>query len=156
MILLQLVNFHANNCPSLHDLDLAAALPLQHSSSRLCKWWRWRCSASTLLTCRLKLQCFYVYEAPHLTIESFNTILEACPNLRQVDWVMFTWLPSTSQQFSSSLATCLGGPWTARASSRLWGRWGTTTWRWDTLRVPLVPVHLCKGRLIRSNMRGCP
>ena len=33
---------------------------------------------------RLRLQCLYVYEAPHLTIESFNIILEACPNLRQV------------------------------------------------------------------------
>jgi len=61
----QLVNFHANNCPSLHDLDLAAALPIQHASTRL------------------RLQCFYVYEAPHLTIESFNIILEACPNLKQ-------------------------------------------------------------------------
>jgi hypothetical protein len=50
----------------LHDLDLAAALPIQHSSSRL------------------RLQCLYVYEAPHLTIESFNIILEACPNLKQV------------------------------------------------------------------------
>jgi len=61
----QLVNFHANNCPALHDTDLAAALPLQHSSGRL------------------RLQCLYVYEAPHLTIESFNIILEACPNLKQ-------------------------------------------------------------------------
>ena len=25
----QLINFHANNCPSLHDRDLAAALPIQ-------------------------------------------------------------------------------------------------------------------------------
>jgi len=61
----QLINFHANNCPALHDLDLAASLPIQHSSSRL------------------RLQCLYVYEAPHLTIESFNIILEACPNLKQ-------------------------------------------------------------------------
>jgi hypothetical protein len=29
-----LVNFHANNCPELHDLDLAAALPLHHTKSR--------------------------------------------------------------------------------------------------------------------------
>ena len=43
---------------------------------------------------------------------------------------MSTRIPSTSQRYSSSLATCLGGRWTARASSRLWGRWGTTTWRW--------------------------
>ena len=61
----QLINLHANNCPSLHDTDLAAALPIQHSSSRL------------------KLQCLYIYEAPHLTISSFNTILESCPNLKQ-------------------------------------------------------------------------
>ena len=32
---------------------------------------------------RMRLQCFYVYEAPHLTIASFNTILESCPNLKQ-------------------------------------------------------------------------
>jgi hypothetical protein len=31
----------------------------------------------------MRLQCFYVYEAPHLTIASFNTILESCPNLKQ-------------------------------------------------------------------------
>jgi len=61
----QLMNFHANNCPALHDLDLASALPL-HESSR-----------------RLRLQCLYIYEAPHLTIESFNIVLEACPNLKQ-------------------------------------------------------------------------
>lgn len=28
----QLINFHANNCPSLHDRDLAAALPIQEST----------------------------------------------------------------------------------------------------------------------------
>jgi len=61
----QLVNFHANNCPALHDLDLVASLPIQHSPSRM------------------RLQCLYIYEAPHLTIESFNIILEACPNLKQ-------------------------------------------------------------------------
>jgi hypothetical protein len=31
----------------------------------------------------MRLQCFYVYEAPHLTINSFNTILESCPSLKQ-------------------------------------------------------------------------
>ena len=61
----QLINFHANNCPDLHDLDLAAALPIQDPSARL------------------QLQCLYIYEAPHLTLESFNTILESCPNLKQ-------------------------------------------------------------------------
>ena len=61
----QLVNFHANNCPDLHDRDLVAALPIQAS------------------TARLKLQCLYIYEAPHLTLQSFNTILESCPNLKQ-------------------------------------------------------------------------
>jgi len=61
----QLINFHANNCPSLHDRDLAAALPIEHSASRS------------------RLQCLYIYEAPHLTISSFNTILESCPNLKQ-------------------------------------------------------------------------
>lgn len=60
-----LVNFHANNCPELHDLDLAAALPLEKANSRSC------------------LQCLYVYEAPHLTINAFNIILEAFPNLKQ-------------------------------------------------------------------------
>ena len=86
----QLVNFHANNCPSLHDLDLAAALPLQHSSSRYCGSSLERTgepglgSSIVINPFRLRLQCLYVYEAPHLTIESFNIILEACPNLRQV------------------------------------------------------------------------
>ena len=28
----QLINFHANNCPSLHDRDLAAALPIQETT----------------------------------------------------------------------------------------------------------------------------
>ena len=60
-----LVNFHANNCPDLHDLDLAAALPLERASSRSL------------------LQCLYIYEAPHLTTNAFNIILEAFPNLRQ-------------------------------------------------------------------------
>jgi hypothetical protein len=31
----------------------------------------------------MRLQCFYVYEAPHLTIDSFTTILESCPSLKQ-------------------------------------------------------------------------
>ena len=61
----QLVNFHANNCPALQDRDLAAALPVHLSASRVA------------------LQCLYIYEAPHLTLQSFNIILESCPNLRQ-------------------------------------------------------------------------
>jgi len=61
----QLVNFHANNCPDLHDADLAAALPIEDDSARL------------------RLQCLYIYEAPHLTLHSFSTILESCPNLKQ-------------------------------------------------------------------------
>ena len=36
-----------------------------------------------LSSSRLLLQCLYIYEAPHLTISSFNTILESCPNLKQ-------------------------------------------------------------------------
>ena len=76
---------------------------------------------------RLRLQCLYVYEAPHLTIESFNIILEACPNLRQVI-SFFCLFPNDN--ITSSLATCHGGPSTVRASSRLWGLCGTTTWRW--------------------------
>ena len=75
---------------------------------------------------RLRLQCLYVYEAPHLTIESFNIILEACPNLRQVI-LFFVFL---NDLITSSLATYLDGPSTARASSRLSELSETTTWRW--------------------------
>jgi hypothetical protein len=38
---------------------------------------------SYILSFRMRLQCFYVYEAPHLTIDSFTTILESCPSLKQ-------------------------------------------------------------------------
>jgi len=52
-----LANYHAR-------IIIKVSLP-QHSASRS------------------RLQCLYIYEAPHLTISSFNTILESCPNLKQ-------------------------------------------------------------------------
>jgi len=60
-----LVNFHANHCPDLGDSNLSEALPIEKAGSRG------------------KLRCFYIYEAPLLTENSFYTILEAFPNLSQ-------------------------------------------------------------------------
>jgi len=60
-----LVNFHANHCPDLGDANLSEALPIEKAATRG------------------KLRCFYIYEAPLLTENSFYTILEAFPNLRQ-------------------------------------------------------------------------
>ena len=69
---------------------------------------------------------------------------------------MFTRLPSTSNDFHPVWQlVSVGGELRGhpadcedRKEQQLGGG--------DTLRVPLVPVYLCKGRLIRSNMRGCP
>jgi len=60
-----LVNFHANHTPDLGDNNLSEALPI------------------ALADTRSRLRCFYIYEAPLLTENSFYTILEAFPNLRQ-------------------------------------------------------------------------
>ena len=98
---------------------------------------------------RLRLQCLYVYEAPHLTIESFNIILEACPNLRQVilflcssmTSLFIVWQPiSMGRQLRGHPADCQNCP-----KQQLGGG--------NTLRIALVPVNLCQGRIFWSNMR---
>ena len=100
---------------------------------------------------RLRLQCLYVYEAPHLTIESFNIILEACPNLRQVTFtrvcsqlttLRLVWQPvSLGCELRGHPTDCQN-----RAQQQLGGG--------NTLRFPLVPVNLCQGGVFWSNMKG--
>ena len=51
---------HCNNCPDLEDIDLASYV--LKSSNKV-------------------LECFYIYEAPNLTFNSFQVLLEGFPNL---------------------------------------------------------------------------
>jgi len=56
-----LKHLHANSCPDLTDADLSVCLSrMSHQSS---------------------LECFYIYEAPQLTVNAFQILLEGFPNL---------------------------------------------------------------------------
>ena len=55
-----LKHFHCNQCPRLSDLDLSA---LSFSCSHL--------------------ECFYIYEAPLLTLNAFQLLLEGFPRLQR-------------------------------------------------------------------------
>ena len=69
---------------------------------------------------------------------------------------MFTRLPSTSNDFHPVWQlVSVGGELRGHPADREDGE-EQQLGGGDTLRVPLVPVNLCKGRLIRGNMRGCP
>lgn len=58
----RLRHLHCNNCPDLHDLDLASCVA----------------NKSTPL-----LECFYIYEAPHLTVNAFQLLLDGFPLLHK-------------------------------------------------------------------------
>jgi hypothetical protein len=54
-------HLHANSCPDLSDADLRLAVSrMSHAS---------------------QLECFYIYEAPQLTVTAFQILLEGFPNL---------------------------------------------------------------------------
>lgn len=56
-----LKHLHANTCPDLKDHDLSS------------------CALNAL--CKSRLECFYVYEAPQLTGNAFQTLIECFPEL---------------------------------------------------------------------------
>ena len=63
----QLKHFHCNTCSTLTDLDLAAAVgaPSRHS---------WN---------ECPLECFYIYDAPGLTVNAFEILIDGFPRLKK-------------------------------------------------------------------------
>ena len=59
----QLRHLHCNKCPDLEDLDLASAIMKTTNQG--------------------VLECFYIYEAPMLTYNSFQLLIDGFPNLQR-------------------------------------------------------------------------
>ena len=57
-----LKHLHANNCPDLTDAEMSLCVSKIHTTS---------------------LECFYIYEAPRLTVAAFQILLEGFPHLVQ-------------------------------------------------------------------------
>ena len=57
-------HIHCNRCPDLQDIDLAA-------------------SVAKSINREGTLECFYVYEAPQLTLSSFQLLIESFPGLQR-------------------------------------------------------------------------
>jgi hypothetical protein len=53
-------HLHANSCPDLTDADMSVCISRTNHTS---------------------LECFYIYEAPQLTVNAFQILLEGFPNL---------------------------------------------------------------------------
>jgi hypothetical protein len=82
-----LTHLHCNNCPNLYDLDVADAIGAANFISRL--------------------ECFYIYEAPHLTVNAFQILLEGkveCSGKRLR--VCFEHLRNLN--FASDVSVCCG------------------------------------------------
>lgn len=58
-----LKQFHCNMCPDLQDIDIAACVARSVNEGAL--------------------ECFYVYEAPRLTFDSFQMLVEGFPSLQR-------------------------------------------------------------------------
>ena len=62
----RLKHFHCNECPRLSDMALASSIGFNRSSTAL-----------------PVLECFYIYEAPMLTVNAFQIILDGFPHLQK-------------------------------------------------------------------------
>ena len=67
----QLKHLHCNTCPGLTDLDLASAI-----------------GAACLSPCSVRteslMECFYIYEAPSLTVNAFELLIDGFPRLQKI------------------------------------------------------------------------
>ena len=63
-----LKHIHCNTCPSLTDLDLASAIQGDPSCFRI----------------ESVLECFYIYEAPGLTVNAFEILVDGFPKLQKI------------------------------------------------------------------------
>ncbi len=70
----RLKHLHCNHCPDLTDQDLSACLRAPDDSDLD------SCKSPLAAT---GLECFYVYEAPGLSLDAFHMLLGALPDLRR-------------------------------------------------------------------------
>ena len=63
-----LKHLHCNTCPNLTDLDLASAIG----------------APSPCVRPEPLLECFYIYEAPGLTVNAFELLVDGFPRLQKI------------------------------------------------------------------------